>query len=90
MLDGNLPLLDERYLVCLGLSLTLIMSTALFALIGINPKSESYEMLPWSYAAISAVSAFGFGMFAKRFRRQLESKGGQQPLGVPVRKNENG
>jgi len=43
--------------VTFGLTLVLIMSTALFALVGLNPKAEDYGYLPWLYAGLSAVGA---------------------------------
>lgn len=74
---------EARYIVSLGLSLTLIMATALFALVGVNPKDSSYQALPWIYAVISALTAVVFGFLAKRFQEQLE---GQILLqSVPVR-----
>jgi len=64
---------DAHYLVWLGLSLTMVMATTLFALVGINPKGESYQWLPWMYAGGCAVLAGIFGLIARRYHRQLAS-----------------
>ena len=59
--------MTSRYLASLGLSLTLIMATALFALVGMNPKdAATYGRLPWLYAAGSAALAAIFGYVAMR------------------------
>ncbi len=49
---------DSAYLASIGLSLTLTMATALFILVGVNPKQADYSNLPWIYAAMSAAAAF--------------------------------
>jgi hypothetical protein len=61
-----------KYLASLGLSLTLIMATALFAMVGINPKDASYGNLPWLYAAVSAVAAAALGYVAHRLEPSVE------------------
>ena len=79
---------EARYIVSLGLSLTLIMATALFVLVGVNPKDSSYQALPWLYAAISALTAVVCGTLAKRFQAELE--GQVQPQPVPVAAEQSG
>jgi hypothetical protein len=73
---------EARYIVSLGLSLTMIMATALFVLVGVNPKDSSYQALPWIYAAVSALTAVVCGTLAKRFQEELEAQ--VQPQPVPV------
>jgi len=58
---------DALYLFYLGLSMTLIMATTLFVLVGVNPKDSSYEALPWVYALISAILATVTGWVARRY-----------------------
>lgn len=79
---------EARYIVSLGLSLTLIMATALFVLVGVNPKDSSYQALPWVYAAISALTAVVCGALAKRFQERLE--GQVQTQAVPVATGRSG
>ena len=43
--------------VAFGLSLTAFMAAALFVLVAINPKAESYGNLPWYYAAGNLVAS---------------------------------
>ena len=60
---------DGMSLATFALSLTAVMATALFVLVGYNPKAESYGNLPWYYAAGCAVaSAFLYGV-SQRLRR---------------------
>ncbi len=56
----------SRYLASLGLSLTLVMATALFTLVAYNPKDASYGALPLVYAGLSAAAAAVFGYAASR------------------------
>ncbi|MEL6105254.1 MAG: phytoene/squalene synthase family protein [Planctomycetota bacterium] len=43
---------DAKYLMYLGLSLTSFMASALFLLVMLNPKDESYAAWPMTYAAV--------------------------------------
>jgi len=43
--------------VLFGLALVLAMATMLFALMGLNPKSETYGWLPWVYSGLSLVGS---------------------------------
>ena len=43
--------------VTFGLALVLVMATALFVLVALNPKHEGYGDLPWLYAGLSAAGA---------------------------------
>ena len=73
---GTLMQTMPRYLVAWGLSLTLVMATALFVLVGINPKDEAFGHLPWLYASLSALAACVFGYVASRLEataRSMES-----------------
>ena len=38
-------------LVTFGLALVMVMATALFVLVAVNPKHEEYGTTPWAYAA---------------------------------------
>lgn len=66
---------DNLYLFYLGISLTLVMATTMFILVGINPKQSSYESLPWIYSGVCAVLAAGTGWMARRYNllSELES-----------------
>lgn len=57
---------DAKYLAYLGLSLTSIMGAALFVLVGVNPKQEEYQLMPWIYAAVCVGTAFVTGWAARR------------------------
>ncbi len=70
---------DTHYLASLGLSLTLIMATALFLLVASHPKDAAYSLLPWIYAVISGVAAAGFSLLAKSYEKQLEQNAVAQP-----------
>ncbi len=63
---------DNLYLFYLGLSLTLIMATTMFVLVGINPKQSAYESLPWIYSGVCAVLATATGWMARRYNGVLE------------------
>lgn len=54
-------------------------------LVGVNPKDNSYQTLPWIYAAICAVTAVACGALAKRFEEQFE--GQLHPQTVPLMEN---
>lgn len=59
-------LMQAKHTVYLGLSLTLIMATALFAMVFFNPKSSEYSNLPLIYAGFSVVGAVVFNRLAAR------------------------
>ncbi len=59
-------LMQAKHTVYLGLSLTLIMATALFAMVFFNPKSSEYSNLPLIYAGLSLVGAVVFNRLAAR------------------------
>lgn len=63
---------ETRYLGYLGISLTFVMATTLFFLMGLNPKETVYSSLPWIYSGISAAIATVTGVIAQRINRQLE------------------
>lgn len=63
---------DNLYLFYLGISLTLVMATTMFILVGINPKQSAYEALPWIYSGVCAVLAAGTGWMARRYNRTPE------------------
>ncbi len=51
---------QAKQVVYLGLSLTLIMATALFVMVFVNPKSAEYSFLPLVYAGLSLVGSIVF------------------------------
>ena len=63
---------ETLYLFYLGISLTLVMATTLFVLVGINPKETAYESLPWVYSGVCAVLAMVTGLMARRHNGLLE------------------
>jgi len=64
---GRFPMKRETlFLATFGLSLTCVMATVMFALVGINPKLDSYQWLPWAYAGTSAIAAAVLGWLARR------------------------
>ncbi len=63
---------DNLYLFYFGISLTLVMATTMFVLVGINPKQTAYESLPWIYSAVCAVMATVTGLMARRYNSLLE------------------
>ena len=69
---------DSAYLASIGLSLTLTMATALFILVGVNPKQADYSNLPWIYAAMSAVAAFATNWLARRIDASARQPAVQQ------------
>jgi len=76
---GELPMNnDTRYLAWLGLSLTFVMATTLFFLMGMNPKKPSYDMLPWIYTGGCALVAAATGLLAKSCNQQLELPASQK------------
>lgn len=56
---------DAACNVTFALSLTAIMAVALFVIVAINPKSESYGNTPWYYAGVSLLAS-GLLYFASR------------------------
>lgn len=62
---GDAMKTDTWFMLFLGFSLTFIMSAALFALVGINPKEASYGNLPWYYAGGSIILATLTGFAAR-------------------------
>lgn len=70
---------DGMSLATFALSLTAVMATALFVLVGFNPKAESYGNLPWFYAAGCAVaSALLYGV-SQQLRRPEEGGAARSP-----------
>ncbi len=63
---------ETRYLGYLGLSLTFVMATTLFFLMGLNPKAATYESLPWIYSVGCALIATVTGMMARRMNQHLK------------------
>lgn len=57
---------QAKQTVYLGLSLTLIMATALFAMVFVNPKSSEYSFIPLIYAGISLVGSIVFNRLSVR------------------------
>ncbi len=74
---------DSLYLACFGLSLTLVMATAMFALVGINPKLESYYQLPWLYSAGCAIGAVVMAFLSKGLGRQMAASPARKPTDRP-------
>jgi len=68
---------DAKYLAWLGLSLTAFMGGALFLLVLLNPKDDSYSYLPLAYA----LSCFVFGIVANLLAKQNETP---EPVVVKV------
>ncbi len=63
---------ETRYLGYLGISLTFVMATTLFFLMGLNPKETVYNSLPWLYSGACAVIATMTGLMARRVNRNLQ------------------
>jgi phytoene synthase len=64
---------ETFYLAIFGLSLTGVMGTVMFALVGMNPKADSYDNLPWIYSVGCAVMAAGLGWWSRRLASKLPS-----------------
>ncbi len=64
---------DARYLMSLSLSLTLVLATAMFVLMALNPKEAAYSSLPWIYSALTVVGAIAFGWLARRYQTVTSS-----------------
>lgn len=64
---------QAKQLVYLGISLTLIMATALFMMVFVNPKSVEYSVLPLIYAGVSLCGSV-------LFNRLSAAKHGLQPI----------
>ncbi|MEL7500385.1 MAG: phytoene/squalene synthase family protein [Planctomycetota bacterium] len=64
---------EFQYLAVFGLSMSLIMSTVLFFLMGMNPKLDSYEAMPWIYSGVSAIGATMLWFWAQRIGKQLDA-----------------
>jgi uncharacterized membrane protein YhdT len=50
-----------------ALSLTALMAAALFVTVAVNPKSENYRGLPWSYAACCLLGWALLHLLQRRF-----------------------
>ena len=72
---------DAKYLAWLGISLTAFMGAAVFLLVLINPKSESYSLLPLAYS----LACVALGGIANFFARQNEDP---EPVPIPVSRRE--
>ncbi len=64
---------EFHYLAIFGLSMTLVMATVLFALMGLNPKREAYQLLPWMYSCASAIGAATLWFWSQHIGRQLDA-----------------
>ena len=64
---------EFHYLAIFGLSMTLVMATVLFALMGLNPKREAYELLPWMYSVASAIGAATLWLWSQHIGKQLDA-----------------
>ncbi len=53
-----------KHVVYLGLSLTAIMAAALFVMVFMNPKDDSYAYLPLAYSGVSVIAAILFNRLA--------------------------
>jgi 15-cis-phytoene synthase len=62
---------ETFYLAIFGLSLTCVMGTVMFALVGMNPKADSYDKLPWVYSIGCAVMAAVLGWWSRRLASKL-------------------
>lgn len=65
---------ETLYLAVFGLSLTGVMATAMFALVGLNPKADTYDYLPWIYSGGSACAALILGWWSRRLAKQLPTE----------------
>lgn len=63
---------ETKYIGYLGLSLTFVMATTLFFLMGLNPKLPAYSSLPWIYSGCSALIAAFFGLLANRNKQAIQ------------------
>ena len=63
---------DTMHSFFVGVSLTFVMGATLFVLVGLNPKEQVYQSLPWIYAASCGLIAAFSGLSARRVGRQLE------------------
>ncbi len=57
---------QAKQIVYLGLSLTLIMATALFAMVFVHPKSTEYSALPLIYAGLCLCGSILFNRLSAR------------------------
>jgi phytoene synthase len=62
-----------NFLAIFGLSMTLIMATVLFALMGINPKLDTYAASPWIYCGGCAVTAAALWFWAQSIGKKLDA-----------------
>ena len=66
---------QAKQVVYLGLSLTLIMATALFVMVFVNPKSAEYSFLPLVYAGLSLIGSIVFNRLSARCDSQRNCEG---------------
>jgi hypothetical protein len=65
---------QAKHATYLGLSLTLFMSAALFAMVFMNPKEPSYSYLPLLYSSASLIFAILFNRMATRCEAMQAAK----------------
>jgi hypothetical protein len=65
---------DSMSTVMFGLALVFVMATALFALVGVNPKNDEYSNLPWVYSGISAAGSIACWVISSRLGRLQNAK----------------
>jgi phytoene synthase len=67
---------QAKHVVYLGLSLTAIMAAALFVMVFMNPKDDSYSYLPLVYSGASLFAAIVFNRLAARIEISHSSQPG--------------
>jgi phytoene synthase len=64
---------DFHFSAIFGLSMTLVMATVLFALMAMNPKMESYSVMPWVYSGGCALGATALWFWAQNISRKIDA-----------------
>ena len=67
---------DSMSMVAFALSLTAFMASALFVMVGLNPKSEGFGNSPWYYGAICLLSSPLLYLLSQRLNRGVSVETG--------------